>query len=82
MFKVLLKIFITVVFGSFLCAQTTGKISGKISDAKTGESIIGANVMIKDTDIGTATDENGRYFIINIQPGKYNVLVIDRKSVV
>ncbi|NQU66355.1 MAG: TonB-dependent receptor [Candidatus Marinimicrobia bacterium] len=76
MFKVLLKIFITVVFGSFLCAQTTGKISGKISDAKTGESIIGANVMIKDTDIGTATDENGRYFIINIQPGKYNVLVM------
>ena len=40
--------------------QTDGKISGTIVDAQ-GEPIIGANVMVKGTTIGTITDFDGKY---------------------
>ena len=46
--------------------QTTGKISGVVSDAETGEAIIGANVRISGTNLGAATDVDGFYYIINL----------------
>lgn len=56
-------------------AGTTGKISGKVIDAKSGEPIIGANVLIIGTTLGAAADVDGNFFIINIPPGKYKVKV-------
>jgi len=56
-------------------AGTTGKISGKVIDAKSGEPIIGANVLIMGTTLGAAADVDGNFFIINIPPGKYKVKV-------
>ena len=38
-----------------------GKIVGKVSDAKTGEVLIGATVIIKGTSNGTATDVDGGF---------------------
>jgi outer membrane receptor for ferrienterochelin and colicin len=54
-------------------AGTTGKISGVVKDASTGEPLIGVNVIIEGTTMGAATDDKGEYFIINIPPGTYNV---------
>jgi len=54
-------------------AQTTGKISGKITDLTNGEPLIGANIMIVGTNFGAASDFNGDYYIINIPPGIYKV---------
>jgi outer membrane receptor protein involved in Fe transport len=54
-------------------AQTTGKISGVITDAENGETLIGANIVIVGTSMGASTDIDGSYFIINIPPGTYNV---------
>ena len=56
-------------------AGTTGKISGIVKDKKTGEPLIGANVKIEGTSFGAATDIDGKYFIINIQPGEYALQV-------
>lgn len=50
-----------------------GKLTGTISDAITGDALIGANVLIETTSIGAAADVNGRYNILNISPGVYNV---------
>jgi len=36
-------------------------ITGKITDAETGEAIIGATIVVKGTTIGTITDINGSY---------------------
>jgi outer membrane receptor protein involved in Fe transport len=58
---------------NILFAGTTGKISGTVTNAETGESLPGANVMIEGTTMGAATDANGFYFIINIPPGYYSV---------
>ena len=41
--------------------QQTAKIRGTILDAKNGEPIIGANVLVKGTTNGTITDFDGNY---------------------
>lgn len=56
-----------------LFAGITGKISGEVTDTDTGEPLIGANIIISGTDMGAATNEDGQYFILNVQPGTYDV---------
>ncbi|MBU2446718.1 MAG: TonB-dependent receptor [Bacteroidetes bacterium] len=50
-----------------------GKITGKIVDDRTNETLIGVNVLVEGTGVGATTDINGRYVILNLQPGKYSV---------
>lgn len=61
-----------VIIGSAVFAQT-GKISGKVSDSKSGETLIGVTVKIQGTTKGIATDVEGRYLIGGIAPGKYTI---------
>jgi hypothetical protein len=55
-------------------AQTTGKISGKITD-ENNEPIIGANIVVEETSLGASADVNGNYFIINIPVGSYELKI-------
>lgn len=67
---------------NFAFPQTgVGKISGKVIDAATKEPLIGANIVVVNTNWGAATNIEGEYFILNIPPGNYDVRA-DRKSVV
>lgn len=59
-----------VIIGAAAFAQT-GKISGKVSDKKTGETLIGVTVKIAGTTKGISTDVDGRYQISGITAGKY-----------
>ena len=52
---------------------TTGKIAGKVTDANTGEPLLGANIIIEGTTTGAATDIEGDYFIINVSSGNYTI---------
>nr|HQU73174.1 TonB-dependent receptor [Calditrichia bacterium] len=52
---------------------TTGKIAGQISDADTGEPLIGVNILLEGTTLGASTDVDGIFVILNIPPGVYNV---------
>src|SRR5690606_29579586 len=54
-------------------AQSRGKIAGRVTDAATGESLPGVNVVIAGTALGTSTDANGDYFIANLEVGTYDV---------
>lgn len=54
-------------------AGTTGKISGKVTDAQTKESLPSVNVVVVGTSLGGATDIDGDYFILNIPPGTYQI---------
>jgi len=69
--------FLVLLFSTTaIFAQTgVGKISGKVLDADTKEPLIGANVIIVNTNLGAATDLDGNYFILNITPGTYEVKV-------
>jgi outer membrane receptor protein involved in Fe transport len=58
-----------------LQAGITGKIVGKVTDKETGDELIMANVMVKGTNYGAATDTKGDYVIINVPPGTYQLMV-------
>ena len=59
---------------SVLKAQTS-IISGFVSDSSSGEALIGANVFLRETGQGMATDINGYYIIQDIVPGNYTIMV-------
>lgn len=60
--KLLLILLIISLVPSFLLAQETFRVRGKVTDPA-GEPLIGANVFIKALNIGGATDVDGKYSI-------------------
>ena len=58
-----------------LFGGTTGRIAGRIRDSETKEGVIGASVVIKGTNYGAATDLEGDFYINNLPPGKYTVVI-------
>ncbi|WP_171595019.1 SusC/RagA family TonB-linked outer membrane protein [Marinifilum caeruleilacunae] len=63
--RVLSIALVLVLFAATAVAQSGNKktITGIVTDAASGETIIGANLWIKGTTIGTTTDFNGKYSI-------------------
>ena len=72
-YRYILKILLFSMLACGLWAGTTGKISGRVVDAETGEPLPGVNVIIENTGMGASTDIDGIYFIINIPVGNYSV---------
>ena len=70
MYQIILIILLNIVF-----SQTTGKISGTIKDQSSSLPIIGANIIIINQGIGAATDLDGNFFILNVDPGLYDLRV-------
>lgn len=64
-----------IQLGSIAAFAQTGTISGTITDSKTTEAIIGANVVIQGTSVGAATDIEGNFTIKNVKPGTYTLSV-------
>ena len=66
---------LVVVFiaATSLFGVTTGKISGVVKDAQSGDALPGVNVVIEGTTMGAASDIEGNYFILNIPPGSYTL---------
>ena len=64
---------ILITLSTLVKAGTTGKLTGQVTDERTGEPLPFVNITLEGTTIGAATDLEGKYVILNIQPGKYNV---------
>ena len=60
--------FIQLIFITKVFSQTI-TIHGFVRDNSNGEPLTGANVFLKETSLGTATGENGKYRISNVSPG-------------
>ncbi|MFH1196243.1 MAG: TonB-dependent receptor [bacterium] len=56
-----------------LFAGTTGKLTGTVTDKTTGEALPFVNIILEGTNLGAASDIDGKYVILNIPPGKYSV---------
>ena len=72
------RYFFIIIFKIFICfcfSQTTGKIDGNVIDFETLEPLIGVNIILVNTDLGTSTDTNGDFYLINIPSGKYSLSV-------
>lgn len=69
--KRLLLFTLSMVSSLWMVAQT---ISGTVTEADTGAPLIGANVEVLDTDVGTITDIDGNYNLA-VAPGMYTIKV-------
>jgi hypothetical protein len=75
MAKLFTTILLLLICAASVFAGTTGKIAGKVTDAETGEPLVGANVILLNTQLGASVDVDGDFYVLNIPPGTYTVEV-------
>lgn len=66
-------LFLAFVFFTAQVFAQNGSLKGKITDKASGETLIGATVVLLGTYNGTTADLNGNYEIKDIKPGDYSV---------
>ena len=66
------NLFIFLQLFLFLYGQT-GKITGYIKDSSSNDPLVGVSVMVVGKGIGADTDQNGRYSVVNVPIGKYDI---------
>ena len=67
----LLTFFLVAAAGA---EQPAGRLTGRVRD-ESGHLLTGATVLVLDTPFGTHTDENGRYILERLPPGRYGLFV-------
>ena len=72
------KLYSFIVLAAFMFSTTplfaqNYSISGVVTDASTGEALIGANVYLKALSTGATTNSDGVYVVENIPRGTYEV---------
>jgi hypothetical protein len=75
--KILLQFSFFVVFFFSVSAASaqSGVIKGKIADAKTNETLIGATVVIEGTTTGSAADLDGNFIIPKAPAGTHTLII-------
>lgn len=71
LFKLVAAFLITLAYTA--ANAQTGKLSGKILEPS-GQTVIGATVVVKGSTKGTATDIDG-YYSLTLDPGKYDIQI-------
>ena len=69
----LLSALLVVSFCSTAFAVNSGKISGTVVDRETGEGLPTVAVQISGTSMGALTDVDGKYMILNVPVGTYDI---------
>ena len=67
-----LPLLFSLVFIS-LSSLGQGIIRGKITNSINNQGVPFANIILLNTDLGTISDEEGNFEIVNVPPGLYNV---------
>ena len=68
-------LFIILCFATNIFAQSKLTLSGKVTDAKTGEPLAGATIYFPDLRKGVACSDGGTFTITTVAAGKYLVEV-------
>ncbi len=71
--KTLMNVLISLL--PILGIAQNGVIKGTVKDKQSNEAIIGANILIVGSDMGTSTDLDGNYILEGLKPGIYNIQV-------
>ena len=69
------RISVLLLLFSVLNAEPTGFVKGKIIDINSQLPLVGANIVIKSTSIGTISDDDGYFSIEYIPNGNYSISV-------
>ncbi len=72
--SILKIILVIILFTTGFAGSST--IKGKITDIRSGEPLIGANIMLSGTMLGSATDENGFYLISDVPIGSFTIMAM------
>jgi hypothetical protein len=76
MIKTICKTFFTIFILSFYSAYgQKASLTGSVVDSLTKDILIGANVYVVGTSLGSATNNDGSFTIKNINPGSYKLKV-------
>jgi outer membrane receptor protein involved in Fe transport len=70
-----LLVFALLMTATSVFAGTKGKVAGTVVD-ESGETLVGVQVFIEGTTKGTITDIDGKYSIVNLDPGTYTVVFV------
>jgi len=66
------SVILTFLFcASSLFSQSSHTLSGYVLNKETGEALIGANVLLKNTSYGASTDKDGYFVILSIPKNWY-----------
>jgi TonB-linked SusC/RagA family outer membrane protein len=68
--------FALLAFAGSVAAQDTGVITGQVTDAQTGQPLVGAQIFVEGTTIGTLTNDSGRYRIQSVPTGARRVRAV------
>lgn len=68
--RVFLFILLAATLSSTARAQNWGTVAGEVTDAVSGETLVGVTVLIEGTNFGTATGDDGR-FSFRVPTGSY-----------
>ncbi|MFS4415505.1 TonB-dependent receptor [Maribacter sp. 2307ULW6-5] len=74
LYRLFLLVILALLGSPLLSAQVVGELTGQVTD-EVGEPIMGASVFLSGTELGTITNEEGRYALGNLPPGSYNLTV-------
>ena len=69
------RILFYLLMMNFVFSQDTKSLQGRIIDSKTKDPLIGANVIIKGTAQGSATNVDGDFYISDIVQSMVNLQV-------
>jgi outer membrane receptor protein involved in Fe transport len=72
-FPLFILIALPLLIPEEVSAQTKSRIVGTVKDDQTGEALIGANILVVGTKLGAVTDIDGKYYIINVPVGTYQI---------
>jgi TonB-linked SusC/RagA family outer membrane protein len=57
-----------------LRAQGSTAIQGRVLDARSGQGVVGASVIVQGTTLGAVTGDDGRFRIGNVPPGTHTIV--------
>jgi len=64
---------LAILLNTSLFAGDVGKLIGTVLDKTSEEPLMGVNVVLLGSSYGVASGEDGKFMIMNIAPGLYNV---------
>ena len=71
--KTFVSAFVLLSFCTMGAYAQSGRISGTVTDAETGNPLPGVNVVIEGSSQGATTNTDGFYSILNVTPGTYTL---------
>ena len=72
--KKLIAVLVIFLSAQFTYGQQSASVNGYISDAETGETLISANIALKDSRKGTSSNTSGYFSLTDIDPGTYTIV--------